>query len=115
MKQLFALFVALVALSITGCSTNPVSTAGSYPSTSLPQFMKVSQSPVTDTVLLVSLKDGTVIKQIISVDADICFKQNSKTQTTCLVQGAPIYDATNAVIGYEMIEKQIDLFAASSN
>ena len=115
MKQLFAIFVALVALSIAGCSTNPVSTAGSYPPSSLPHVMKVSQAPVTDTVLLVSLEDGSVIKQIISVDADICFKQNSKSQTTCLVQGAPIYDATNAVIGYEMIEKQIDMFAASGN
>ncbi|MEL7184985.1 MAG: hypothetical protein AAFN50_00950 [Pseudomonadota bacterium] len=103
MKQLFVIFVALVALSTTGCSSNPISMADSFPSPSLPHVMKVSQAPVTDTVLLVSLEDGSVIKQIISVDADICFKQNSKSQTTCLVQGAPIYDAANRSICFSII------------
>ncbi len=65
-----------------------------------------------ETILLVSLEDGTVIKQIINVDADICFKQNASSATTCLTQGDPIIDAaTNTVIGFKMIEDQIELIA----
>lgn len=66
------------------------------------------------TILLVSLEDGTVIRQTIDVDAEICFKQNSARLTTCFSQGAAIVDpATEEIIGYEMIEDQIDLIAKS--
>jgi len=67
-----------------------------------------------ETVLLVSLEDGSVIKQTISSSADICFKSNSDSSTTCLTQGAPLIDPiTNTVIGYEMIEDHIELVAKS--
>ncbi len=67
-----------------------------------------------ETVLLVSLDDGSVIKQTIRSNADLCFKKNSDSATTCLTQGAPVYDPeTNAVIGYEMIEDRIELVAKS--
>lgn len=65
-----------------------------------------------ETILLVSLEDGTVIKQLINTDADICFKQNTSSSTMCLTQGEPIVDpATNTVIGFEMIENHIELVA----
>lgn len=68
----------------------------------------------TRTILLVSLDDGTVIRQTIDVDAEICFKQNSARLTTCFSQGAAIVDpSTQEIIGYEMIEDQIDLIAKS--
>ena len=65
-----------------------------------------------EAMLLVSLDDGTVIMQTIESSASVCFKLNSETSTTCLLQGAPLVDpATDAVIGYEMIEEQIELIA----
>lgn len=68
--------------------------------------------PQHETMLLVSLDDGTVIKQMISVDADVCFKQNSSSSTMCLTQGSPILDEiTNTIIGFEMLEDHIELVA----
>ena len=65
-----------------------------------------------EAMLLVSLEDGTVIKQAISVDADICFKQSTNSSTLCFTQGDAIFDATsNTLIGFEMIEERIDLIA----
>ena len=59
-----------------------------------------------------SFEDGSVIKQIINIDADLCFKMSSSTATTCLTQGEPIVDPViNTVIAYEMIEDHIDLVA----
>ncbi len=65
-----------------------------------------------EAMLLVSLDDGTVIMQTIESPASVCFKLNSETSTTCLLQGAALVDpATDAVIGYEMIEEKIELIA----
>ena len=65
-----------------------------------------------EAILLVSLEDGTVIKQTISVDADICLKQSTSSSTLCFSQGDAIFDAaTNTLIGFEMIEERIDLVA----
>ena len=65
-----------------------------------------------ETVLIVSLEDGSVIKQTINSNADFCFKSSSGSSTTCLTQGAAIVSPdTNAIIGFEMIEDQIDLVA----
>jgi len=64
------------------------------------------------TILLVSLDDGSVIMQTINTGADVCFKKNSHSSTTCLTQGKPVMDPTsNTVIGFEMIENHIDLIA----
>lgn len=66
----------------------------------------------SEALLLVSLDDGTVIMQTIESAASVCFKLNSETSTTCLLQGAPLVDpTTDAVIGYEMIEEKIELIA----
>ena len=73
-----------------------------------------SEEAPHETILLVSLEDGTVIKQVIDVDAEICFKNINDSRTTCLLQGAPIIDAaTNETIGFEMIENTIELVARS--
>ena len=66
-------------------------------------------------MLLVSLEDGTVIKQTIDVDADVCFKQSTNSSTLCFTQGDAIFDATtNTLIGFEMIEERIDLIAKTN-
>lgn len=68
----------------------------------------------SEALLLVSLDDGTVIMQTIESAASVCFKLNSEASTTCLSQGAPLIDpTTETVIGYEMIEQKIELYAKS--
>jgi hypothetical protein len=78
------------------------------------RISSAERSP-NQAMLLVSLEDGTVIKQTINVDADVCFKQNTSSSTLCFTQGDAIMDATtNTVIGFEMIEERIDLVAKTS-
>jgi hypothetical protein len=75
-----------------------------------PVSTTLNSSDARETMLLVSLEDGSVIMQTISSSADICFKSNSASSTTCLTRGAPLLDqSTDAVIGFEMIEDQIEL------
>ncbi len=105
---------ALIApLVLCACSANaPLPGQARSAPDSIPVY-KV-QDRQHETILIVSLEDGTVIKQTISVDADLCFKLNSSSATTCLTQGEPIIDpVTNTIIGYEMIENHIDLIAKS--
>jgi hypothetical protein len=65
-----------------------------------------------DTILLVSLDNGAVIMQKINASADLCFKRNSDSSTTCFTQGEPVIDpVTNNVLGFEMIENRIQLIA----
>jgi len=74
-----------------------------------------SQQLQRETILLVSLEDGSVIKQTIISDADLCFKMNAESSTTCLTQGEPLIDPdSNTIIGYEMIEDHIELVAKSN-
>jgi hypothetical protein len=68
-----------------------------------------------ETILLVSLEDGSVIKQTIFSSADLCFKKSSDSLTTCLTQGAPVFASdSNTIIGYEMIEEHIELVAKAN-
>ena len=63
-----------------------------------------------ETLLLVRLQDGTVIQQTVHVDADICFKTNGVSTTTCLTRGDPILGGSGgSVIGYEMTRRQVEL------
>mgnify|MGYP001812459126 FL=1 len=93
-----------IAVSAVATSDTPVSTRQAATT--------LDPADPKETMLLVSLDDGSVIMQTISSSADICFKSNTASSTTCLTRGAPLVDpASDAIIGFEMIEDQIDLFA----
>ncbi len=71
----------------------------------------VQQAPESNTVLLVSLQDGSIVKQDIDLGADICMKSNASSITTCLYKGDPIFDPdTDQIIGYHMQTEQVDLY-----
>ena len=111
MRYLSGLSVLLVLPLINGCSSNTPNSDTQYASTQS-FVIKASYDAPLETVLLVSLEDGSVIKQMIDADADICFKQISSPATTCLSEGAPIVDSlTDTIIGFEMVENHIDLVA----
>ena len=113
MRNLTRLPVLLVVLAAAGCSSSTAVLEPEHGRTAS-LVSQVSLESANQTVLLVSLEDGTVIKQMIDVGAEICFKQATSTATTCLVEGAPIIDAlTDTVIGIEMVEQHIDLVGKS--
>ena len=62
-----------------------------------------------DTMLLVSLEDGSIIRQTISLDADICVKALASPTTTCLTRGDAIVNHRGDVVGYEMLSQEIML------
>lgn len=113
MKYLFVTAILISASLLGACSTNGLQP--SFPeavTNNADHFQTVATRH--ETMLLVSLDDGSVIMQTIDSGADVCFKKNSDSSTTCLTQGAPIIDPdSNVVIGFEMIEAQIDLIAKS--
>lgn len=112
MKYLSRTSLMALAICIGSYSTNAVTAPP--PADEKAQNIATSLSPAEphETILLVSLDDGSVIMQTINSSADLCFKSNSGSTTTCLTQGAPILDpSTNTVIGYEMIEDRIELVA----
>ena len=110
MKKLAIVAMMAAVVQVSACATASQDASsrpadGNYASSDAGLSMNDA-----DTVLLVSLADGSVVKQSISGSADICFKQNSKSETTCLTQGAPIFDPdTQQIIAYRMIEDQIQL------
>ncbi|NIO41265.1 MAG: hypothetical protein GTO41_14470, partial [Burkholderiales bacterium] len=53
--------------------------------TAMTPYQAYPEAP-DEAVLLVSLEDGSVIMQKIASSADICFKMNSASATTCLTQ-----------------------------
>lgn len=82
--------LALLLLLISGCASQP-----------RPQAL-----------LLVSLADGSVIRQDINIEADVCMKVNDDVATTCYTRGDPIMSADQQqVIGYRMDRSEISLYA----
>jgi len=114
MKTLsLALLIPLAAI-LGACSSTAITPMSE---TEMAQNVAVSLSPETprETVLLVSRNDGSVVMQTIYSTADVCFKNSSDSSTTCLTQGAPVFDpVSNTVVGYEMIEEHIDLVAKTN-
>jgi len=109
MKYLSIATPLAIALCIGACSQQAPISGNVDTSTEI----QASAEP-HETILLVSLEDGSIIKQTIDSSADFCFKMNSESTTTCLTQGAPVVDpVTNAIVGFKMIEDQIDLVAKS--
>ncbi len=98
-----------IALVVGACSLQaPISGTGETTAEIPPP------SEARKTTLLVSLEDGSIIKQTIDSNADFCFKMNSESTTTCLTEGAAVVDPeTNAIVGFKMIEERIDLVAKS--
>ena len=88
------LAIASALISVSGCVT--------VPPNELP----------SEAMLLVGLQDGSIIQQYVSVDADICFKENSASSTTCYTRDTPIWDTVgDTIIGYRMQRTQIELLA----
>lgn len=114
MKHLpVATLLPLVVL-LGACSTSAVSTAPDH-QLAEKAAITVSRDSPHDTMLLVSREDGSVVMQSIQTSADLCFKMSTDSATTCLTQGEPVIDpATNAVIGFEMIEERIELVAKTN-
>jgi len=101
----------LLPCVLGACSTHTTDPATASPANNT-MYTHIADRQSHQTMLLVSLEDGSVIKQSIDGYADICFKQSSSSSTTCLTEGDAIVDpATNTVIGFEMIEDHIDLIA----
>lgn len=110
MKLAVIPLVVAVAVISPACSIQSPLVSSDEVASELPDLAEQAR----ETLLLVSLEDGSIIKQTISSSADICFKKNSDSATTCLTQGAPIFSQdTDTVIGFEMIEDHIDLIAKS--
>lgn len=114
MKHLTVLsLLALVGLCASCGTSSSLQTPASSAATAA-TFPTSTEAP-HETVLLVSLEDGSVIMQKIASSADICFKINSDSATTCLTQGAPVTSSENdAIIGFKMIEEHIDLVAKTN-
>lgn len=113
MKYLLTACLLPLIVGLVACSAN---TTVSRSTSDLARQVDVTMSPDSsrETVLLVSLEDGSVIMQTIRSSADLCFKKIWDSATTCLTQGDPVYDpTTNAVIGFQMVEDQIELVAKS--
>ena len=109
MKNLSVPALLLTGALLGACGAQQSYLPASTPSGATP-LTTISSKQSKDTILLVSLEDGSIIMQTIQSGADICFKQNSDSTTTCLTQSAPIIDpASNTVIGFEMTEEQIQL------
>lgn len=111
MKYLPVATLLPLAVVLGACSTSGVRSAPAQ-EVARDVAISASQELPRETILLVSLEDGSVIKQTIISDADLCFKMNAESSTTCLTQGEPVIDPdSNTIIGYEMIEDHIELIA----
>lgn len=66
----------------------------------------------TPTILLVSREDGSIVRQTINLDADICVKSATSATTTCLDEGDAIFNGAGVLVGYEMHQTTIELQAA---
>lgn len=111
MKHLHTLATLAAVLSLAGCVSSATMSTNDSPDDAQ---LRTDDSGRHEAILLVSLDDGSVVMQKITSDAEVCFKVNSESATTCLKQGEAVVDPdTNAVIGYKMIEDQIELYAKS--
>lgn len=104
--SILPLLICLGACGVTASAPDRVA------KTTAPASTHFAIDSPNETTLLVSLEDGSVIKQTINFIADVCFKKITSSETSCFTQGDPIIDPeTNAILGYEMIEAHIDLIA----
>ena len=97
-----SLLIVLSLVGLAGCSVAPVK---SDSSTELAKSADIDYS----TILLVSLNDGSIIRQTVNLEADICMKALDNATTTCLSKGEAIVNNLGVVVGYEMIPETIEL------
>lgn len=118
MKSLFLLTTLTLVALTSACSSTVDQTRANASVAPGPQMVHRVSNTIPEpnqTLLLVSLEDGSVIMQTINSNADICFKQNADSATTCLSKAEPILDpVTQAIIGFETTEARIELVARSS-
>lgn len=93
------LLAAAGVIGLAGCSHSPMQTES--PSTAI--------DSERSTILLVSLEDGSFVRQTVELDADICVKAVESSTTTCLTQGEAIVNNSGVLVGYEMIPATIEL------
>lgn len=100
--RLRSLFIVLSILGMTACSHAP-----------LQANTETNENNVVDdsssTILLVSLDDGSIIRQTLDLDADICVKALDDPKTMCYSQGEAIVNNNGVVVGYEMLAQTISL------
>lgn len=100
--QLRFILIALGLTFLAACSHAPVQTD-----------VANSAATATDgdhsTILLVSLEDGSIVRQTVALDADICIKSLDSTVTNCLTQGEAIMNNLGQIVGYEMHPETIEL------
>lgn len=97
-----SLLAALGLVGLAGCGVAPAQPDSS---------VELAKNADVDfsTILLVSLNDGSIIRQTINLDADICIKMLENVTTTCLTKGGAIVNNLGVVVGYEMISETIQL------
>ena len=97
-----SLLIVTSFLCMTACSHVPLQADAEKPTN------EVADIP-TPTILLVSLDDGSIIRQTVDLDAEICIKALDDPKTTCLTQGEAIVNNNGVVVGYEMLTETISL------
>ena len=88
---------ALAATAVGGCATAP------------PDRESAGTSSGGDTILLVSLDDGTIVRQTVDLGHEICMKSAENATTTCLSRGDPVFNQHGSLVGYEMYSDIIEL------
>lgn len=89
---------ALAFALLAGCALAPA--AGQLP------------AATGETILLVSLEDGTIVRQTVDLGAELCIKEAAASMTTCLSRGEPVFNESGTLVGYEMHSDVIDLYSA---
>ena len=90
---------ALVFAGLGGCGHAPVQ----------PESAGLTEAPRHSTLLLVGLEDGSIIRQTLALDADICMKELNNSATRCLTRGDAILNSEGLIVGYEMVSETIEL------
>jgi len=94
------LAVAALAFAALGaCSHAPIQ----------PESQGALEEPHHTTLLLVGLEDGSIVRQTLALDADICMKELNNSTTRCLRRGDAVLNSEGLIVGYEMVSETIEL------
>ncbi len=90
---------ALVVAVLGGCGHAPVES----------ESVALAAEARHSTLLLVGLEDGSIVRQTLALDADICMKELNNSTTRCLTRGDAILNSEGLIVGYEMVSETIEL------